>query len=142
MKPTVTLKPKLYKDSTKKKYYISTSLMNIDPKIHNKNTCKSNPRTHQKNHLPWSNRLRSKDAGWFSIKKSAKVFHQTKLAKLFFTDLQICVQSEGCSSLGWQWELTRASFFSFQGRKLQLCFCFTCWGSSVRFYLKKKFICL
>ena len=53
----ITLLSKPHKGPTKKENNRPVFLMNICTKILLKNTYKPNPRTHQKDYLPWSNRL-------------------------------------------------------------------------------------
>lgn len=53
--------PKPHKDSTKEDIYRSISLMNIEAKITQQNTCK--PNQHQKDHTPWTSRLHPRNAG-------------------------------------------------------------------------------
>ena len=60
-KPVVIWIPKPYKNSTSKEDFKSISIMKIDAK-HQQNICKTNPRTHQKHHLPLYIRLQPRDA--------------------------------------------------------------------------------
>jgi hypothetical protein len=60
---SITLIPKLDKDTSKKENYWPISLMNMNAKNPQKNNGKLNPTTYQKDHSPLPSWLRPRDAG-------------------------------------------------------------------------------
>ena len=78
---TVILIPKLHKDSIKKENFRSISLKIIDVQIYQYNTCKWNPRTHQKYNPPWSSKLHPRGPGMVQHTKAISVIHHISKLK-------------------------------------------------------------